>query len=151
MDTIHRKIVSALLLSNDQKILMGMKDPKNGGVYLDCWHIPGGGIDDGEDQVAALIREVSEETGLDISSSKIILIDDKGSEEAIKLQKETGEKILCKMKFTVYRVNLNRDANDVTVQPNDDLINLKWIDVNYLQNYKLTPPSITLFKRLGYL
>ena len=33
MRTIHRTIVSALIFSKDGKLLMGMKDPKDGGVY----------------------------------------------------------------------------------------------------------------------
>jgi 8-oxo-dGTP pyrophosphatase MutT (NUDIX family) len=27
---------------------MGQKDPNKGGVYSDYWHIPGGGVDNGE-------------------------------------------------------------------------------------------------------
>lgn len=44
-----------------------MKDVNKGGVYTDCWHIPGGGIEEGEDKNSALMREVKEETGIDIS------------------------------------------------------------------------------------
>lgn len=40
---ITREIVSGLIFSADGKLLMGKKDPTKGGVYSDCWHIPGGG------------------------------------------------------------------------------------------------------------
>jgi ADP-ribose pyrophosphatase YjhB (NUDIX family) len=56
MRTIHRTIVSALIYSNDGKLLMGKKDPAKGGVYNDCWHIPGGGIEEGEGKIEALTR-----------------------------------------------------------------------------------------------
>jgi len=39
-----RTIVSAVLISRDKKILLGKV--REGGVYPDCWHIPGGGIDE---------------------------------------------------------------------------------------------------------
>jgi hypothetical protein len=42
MREIERTIVSALIFSQDGKLLMGKKDPAKGGVYPDCWHIPGG-------------------------------------------------------------------------------------------------------------
>ena len=78
MRKIKREIVSALLISKDNKLLMGRKDPKKGGVYPDCWHIPGGGINDGENLIEALKREVIEEVGIDISDYDIVLIDNTG-------------------------------------------------------------------------
>jgi 8-oxo-dGTP pyrophosphatase MutT (NUDIX family) len=128
-----------------------MKDPRDGGVYADCWHIPGGGIDAGEDQLAALKREVLEETGIDISSATISLADDKGRGKAEKKLKNSGETVLCNMTFSVYRVDLPKDASEIELQPQDDLVKLEWIDMGDLPNYKLTPPSISLFTRLGYL
>jgi 8-oxo-dGTP pyrophosphatase MutT (NUDIX family) len=71
MRTIHRTIVSALIFSKDGKLLMGMKDPKNGGVYADCWHIPGGGVDEGETKEQALRREMLEEVGIDIANCTV--------------------------------------------------------------------------------
>jgi 8-oxo-dGTP pyrophosphatase MutT (NUDIX family) len=53
MRAIHRDIVSALIFAKDGKLLMGKKESDGGGVYADCWHIPGGGIDEGEDQIKA--------------------------------------------------------------------------------------------------
>lgn len=85
MKTIHRDIASALIFSKDSKLLMGMKDPKSGGVYADCWHIPGGGVDEGETQEQALRREMLEEVGIDIANSKVMLVDDQGSGETEKI------------------------------------------------------------------
>lgn len=147
MRTINRDIVSALIFSKDGKLLMGMKDPKNGGVYADCWHIPGGGVDEGESQLAALRREVLEETGIDIIPHKTVLADNKG---AGKTQKTltTGEHVMCNMRFYVYRVDISQSAADIKVQPGDDLMKLEWVDLTQLGQYKLTPPSETLFWRL---
>lgn len=149
MRTIHRNIVSALIFSKDGKLLMGMKDPKNGGVYADCWHIPGGGVDEGETQEYALRREMLEEVGIDIVDCKVVLADDQGNGETEKILKDTGEKVLCKMRFHVYRVGVESNAASIETKPSDDLVKLEWVELTDLGKYKLTPPSVALFARLG--
>ena len=47
MREINRDIVSAIMLSKDKRIFLAKKNPNKGGVYIDCWHIPGGGIEEG--------------------------------------------------------------------------------------------------------
>lgn len=79
MRTIHRDIAAGLVIAQDGLLLFGKKDPKGGGVYADCWHIPGGGIEAGETQVLALARELREEIGLDISLAHVTLLDDEGT------------------------------------------------------------------------
>jgi 8-oxo-dGTP pyrophosphatase MutT (NUDIX family) len=151
MRTIHRTIVSGLIFSKDGKLLMGQKDPQNGGVYADCWHIPGGGVDGGETKEQALHREILEEVGIDTEQCTVTLADDQGNGESEKTLKDTGETVLCKMQFNVYRVDVPEDANSIKLTPSDDLVILDWVELTNLSNYKLTPPSQTLFKRLGYL
>lgn len=152
MREINREIVSALIFSKDGKLFQGKKDLKAGGVYSDCWHIPGGGVDEGETREQALEREIKEETGIDISSYKIVLIDDSGSGRTEKILKNTGEKVICNMKFKVYRINLDdKLAQDIKVSLDDDLKEYIWRDLEDLNKCKITPPSEELFKRLGYL
>jgi len=151
MKTIHRDIVSALIISKDNKLLMGMKYSASGGVYADCWHLPGGGIENGEEMLTAVKREILEETGINTFDSEIVLADNQGQGITEKILKEAGEKVLCNMKFNVYKVMLNIDSVMVVIHPNDDLEKLIWADLSQLSKYKLTPPSISLFKRLGYM
>jgi len=151
MRIINRDIVSALIFSKDGKLFQGKKDPSKGGVYSDCWHIPGGGTEEGEDRVVALIREIREETGIDISLYQIELIDDKGQGESQKSMSD-GEKVLCKMKFYVYRVKIeDKNADEIRVDLSDDLVEYRWTNLSELSSLKLTPPSVELFSRLGYL
>lgn len=151
MREIRRNIVAALIVSKDRKVFLGMKDINGGGVYADCWHIPGGGVNDGETNGQALVREIKEETGIDISRYGIELIDDIGEGESDKVL-DTGEKVLCRMKFNVYRVDISdRLAEDIGIVLGDDLARYEWVGMPDLKDKKLTPPSMELFGKIGYL
>lgn len=151
MRTIHREVATALILSFDGKLFQGMKNPEGGGVYLDCWHIPGGGVEEGEDKIAALIREIREETGIEVSPEKVEFLDDQGEGESEKTLHDTGERVLCKMHFNVYKIVLDKNADEVAISLGDDLVKYRWTRLDDLKNIKLTPPSVELFTRLGYL
>jgi 8-oxo-dGTP pyrophosphatase MutT (NUDIX family) len=148
MRTIHRIIVSALVISEDGKLLMGKKDPKRLIYDVDCWHIPGGAVDDGEDLVQGLRREMLEEVGIDISSCKVTRLAYKSSGEAEKLLKGTGEKVWAKMQFNYFRIDVPQAANEITTKTDDDLVEVQWIEPARLSEYKLTPPSQELFKHV---
>lgn len=149
MLTKPRTIVSAIILSTDQKILMGKV--YKGGVYPDCWHIPGGGVEPGETKDQALVREIQEEVGLDIQKYQLTLVSNTGTGESIKTDKHTGEKILYQMQFNVYEVQLDTKAEETSISLNDDLEEYQWVAKDQLSHYKLTPPSIELFTNLGWL
>jgi 8-oxo-dGTP pyrophosphatase MutT (NUDIX family) len=151
MRTVYRDIVAGLVVSKDDKFLFGMKDPKGGGVYADCWHTPGGGIEEGETQLEALARELREEMNIDTSRAKVTLLDDKGEGESDKTLKDTGEVVRVKMKFNVYKIEFDKKAEDINIQPGDDLVKLAWTDRDKLKDLKLTPPSVELLTRLGWL
>jgi 8-oxo-dGTP pyrophosphatase MutT (NUDIX family) len=151
MRTIERNIAVALIISADGKILQGQKNAKKGGVYSNGeWHIPGGGVNKGETLEEALIREVAEETALDIKGIPFELIDDTGRGEAVK-KAEDGEPVLVKMKFNTFKIILPQHSKDIIVKPNDDLGVFRWTNISELKDIKLTPPSVELFKKLGYI
>jgi 8-oxo-dGTP pyrophosphatase MutT (NUDIX family) len=151
MRTIHRDCVVGIILSKDMKLLMGMKDPKGGGVYADCWHLPGGGIEQSETQLKALQREMLEETGIQLEGAAVHMIDDTGTGQSEKTLKDTGEVVLCKMRFYVYRINLGTNAKDTVTQPGDDLQEIQWFDLDTLMEQKLTPPSQAFFSTKMHL
>ncbi len=50
--------VKALIINQKQEVLLVEH------TYMSGWHLPGGGVDQGESPKAAIIREVKEETGI---------------------------------------------------------------------------------------
>ena len=151
MREINRVIVSALIFSKDEKLLMGKKDPAKGGVYSGCWHIPGGGVDEGETFEQTLKREVMEEVGIDISSysAKRILIPNSGtSEKTLK----TGERVLCHMDFNYFEVHIDdKNADEIELHPTDDLVEVKWFSKKELTGVKQIPGGKEFFQQAGYM
>jgi 8-oxo-dGTP pyrophosphatase MutT (NUDIX family) len=143
---INRIIVSAVILSADQQLLFGKKDPAHGGVFLDKWHIPGGGVEEGETHVQALQRELYEEVGLEVAAADIQPFDEMGEMLTLKT-KPSGEQYPVQMKFFVFKIQLRTAAAATAVRAGDDFAELRWVKLDKLDEVPLTPPSISLFAR----
>ncbi len=147
MRTITREIVSALLLSKDGKIFFGKKDRDSGDTYAGCWHIPGGGVEAGETNEQALKREILEETGIDISSEIVELVDDQGTGTSKKTLKDSGETVLCEMHFNVYKVVLDKNADEIVVHLSSELSEYQWVGLDKISEVHKTPPGEEFFAR----
>src|SRR5205814_4024280 len=104
---------------------MGRKDPAKGGVYPDAWHIPGGGVEQGETFEQTLEREMREEVGIDVSKHKVVhvpVVNLGTSEKTL----ETGERALVRMQFNYFEVHIDQNAQDIKLNPGDDLAEMKW-------------------------
>lgn len=62
-----RGFTSGLILTPDNKVILARRGK---------WFMPGGGVEIGEDFAAAMKREITEETGIDIYDLSLIAIDD---------------------------------------------------------------------------
>ena len=152
MKEIQRTIVSAIIFSKDGKLLMGRKDPEGGGVYPDSWHIPGGGVENGETLEQALAREVKEEVGIDIFQCRIFHIPGVGHGDAEKTIKETGKKVLCHMEFNRFEVYVDdKNADEINVKLSDDLVEVRWFSKEELPTVKQIPGGKEFFQEMGYM
>ncbi len=151
MREIHRTIASALIFSKDNKLLMWRKDSNSWWVYLDCWHIPWGWIDEWESLEEALIREVKEEIGLDISNLEITLLSYIDTWISEKTLKNTWEKVLCHMEFNRFKVFVNKNASDIVLHLTDDLVEIKWFNLEELSNIKHIPWGKKFFQKIWYI
>ena len=150
MRTITRDIVSAVIFSKDNCVLLGMKDPKDL-IYVNQWGIPGGGVEDGETKEQALEREVVEETGIEIKGYPVELLDDTNTGESEKRLKETEEVVYVKMKFYTYKVTLtDKTSREVVLSMNDDLIRGEWVPLDQLHAKKLNTPTQWLFRKYKF-
>jgi ADP-ribose pyrophosphatase YjhB (NUDIX family) len=140
-----RIIVSAVIENNKGEILIGKKR-SNRGVYLGAWHIPGGGLEEGEGEgegiEEGLKREIKEETNLEITDVKPIHFSDD-----ITTKIKDGQTEEIHMIFLEFRCK----AETENISPGDDLEVLKWIPRSEIKNYRLTPPGEELFRFLGWI
>lgn len=128
------RIVVTAFIEKDGKVLLGRKKP-GVGPYPDTWHLPGGGANLGEESIdEAIVREVKEETGLEISNLKRIAFDEDSEPD------KHGDR--THYIFLVYKVS----AKSFDVTAADDIVELKWFDKKELQNLPLPRPLIKQMK-----
>lgn len=148
MKVVEREIASAFIFSKDGYVLLGQNS--NGGVYKDCWLIPGGGIEQSESPLEAVKREVLEEVGLAIDDEHISLIDDTKMGESEKVLKETDETVLVKMHFHDFRVDMSHNAADLEIIEGDGFCKGRWLHAHELKNMQLSPGVTEVLANLGY-
>ncbi len=146
MRTIHRDIVGAFIFSADDKLLLG-----HSGVYSGAWVVPGGGVDKGETYEQALIREIREETGIDLTNETVEPLHSNQVGESEKVLRETGERVLVKMKFNDYRVNLRADSSQVQLVADDDFLNPRWFSREELNRLHMSEPTTRVLEKMGVI
>lgn len=151
LPSVQRNIASAVLITSDGKVVMGRKNPDAGGVYPNAWHIPGGGIQEGESTQAAVDREVREETGLDIRGlDKTPLPVGHGA--AVKTL-ANGQEVWCEMTFNRFEVRLPTSSDELShmLKPGDDLVELRCFGKEELRTSEHIPAGKEFFQEMGYI
>jgi len=153
---MHERIIVAGIIQKDNYVLFGKK-LKDRPPYPNVWHIPGGGIDDDFAFAKKLItekkfenklfheelkREIKEETGLEIKNIKCVIPEYRENSREMETENKHGE--MTHYYFLEYLCEYeNGDP-----KPNDDLVELKWVQKNEIKDLVLTIPGQELFREL---
>ena len=114
--------VGGVVIDRDRVLLIRRgKEPLKGE-----WSIPGGMLELGEDLVAAVRRELKEETGLEVEPLECILVFDRISHE--------GERVKYHYVIIDYLCRKKRGR----VRPASDVVDARWVRRQDLPQYHLT-------------
>ena len=139
MDEMYRDIVSAIIINKDKKVLMCEHAWIN-----DAWQFPQGGVEEGETEEEALMRELYEEIGTD----KFEILDK--SEYKIKyhlpyyLKDKYGIDGQEQRFFLLYFYGEDKEIK-FNNQEKPEFKNFKWVE------YDEPPLYVIYFKKLSYL
>lgn len=133
------RVIVAAVIEKDGKILLG-KRKQNMGPYPNCWHIPGGGVELGEESlVDALRREVREEANIEITNIEPI--------EFSEDYEPDKHGVMTHYIFHDYHAHyVSGEMNAAS-----DMVELRWFSRLELHDIPHTRPGEKLFKRLGYI
>lgn len=68
---MQKGLIVHTLITNDKGEILILQRSKTDDVLPEYWDIPGGTLEDGEDPAIGAIREVKEESGIDIVNPKL--------------------------------------------------------------------------------
>jgi ADP-ribose pyrophosphatase YjhB (NUDIX family) len=133
-ETGHPVVTVGALIFNQRGLVLVVRTHK----WSNLWGIPGGKVKFGETSVAALRRELKEETNLDVSEIEFVLVQD------------------CIHSPEFYRdahfVLLNyscRCLGHAEVRLNDEAIDFRWVETKEALGMELNQPTRILLQAVG--
>lgn len=163
-----RITASAIIISADDCVLLGRKNPKKGGSFADNWHIPGGGLDDGETKLDAAVRETFEETGLQLNPEDFTQI--VGVPEELRFGKSVrtrgGSRVITPMEYNRFEVRLSKHSDEIDLnalvsagktdnqtgeREELEFIEMRWVPFGQLHEYNQIPGGEEFFRWKGYI
>lgn len=124
-----KKAVVGLIRNEEQKLLLiRPSDKKNFGRFQNAWYPPGGHVQEGETEKAAIVREIKEELNLDTKPRKLI------SEWEQDVPGETG--YWWEMRVVGGQIKLS-----------DEIAEYGWFSPDEIRTMKLWPAERKFFKK----
>ncbi len=125
--------VRAIIIGQDRKVLVMRRDKQSGDYYT----LVGGRVNEGETQEQALVREVKEETGLDITKSRLVFVEEHPApynEQYIFLCESSPTDAITALEEGSEEAELNKYGFD-THEP-------LWVDVNSFSMLPFRTPQL---------
>ena len=129
---MNRRIIVSALIKCKNKYLF-IKQDKKGGIYQDCLHIVGGGLEDNETLEEVIRREVMEEVHIKLDKVEIFDFD-----SDITMYK--GE--MTQLIFLRYKAEIE----NFTGYADSDAKEIIWLSKDELLKYKNNEPSIRFWR-----
>ncbi len=128
--------VGVLISDKDRYLIVKRgKDPNSG-----LWSIPGGLVEIGERVSEAAVREVKEETGLDVNLVRVIGVVDKIIRD--------GD---SNVKYHFVIIDYLAEQRTGILKAASDALEAKWVKADELTRYDLTPSLVELLIGCGYI
>ncbi len=115
--------VGALIFDARRVLLVERGNPPLAGY----WSLPGGGVETGERLEDAVVREIAEETGLDVSVDSIATVFERIMPD------QTGA---CEYHYVL--IDFYCTVKGGELRPGDDSKRAEWFDIDSLSAYRLT-------------
>lgn len=123
------------LLKKDGKILLLKRHP-NSKTNPNCWELPGGKVESGEDFDDAIIREFNEETGLSIELNDLL-----GAVQEDFPHKKTIALIM----------NVDISSKNPEVKISEEHVDFKWVKMEEIKDLKTSGWFETLMEERNYI
>jgi len=134
------KVLNIAVIEHNGKILM-RKKPDGSLPYKETWYSFGGEVTDGISPEEATKEIVKLQTGIDIKLR-----------ENLSWDTEIKNDLDGERKQFIYLDSMyDYIDGELIINENQNIEKLEWIPIEKLCEYDIVPPSIILFKKLGYL
>lgn len=133
-ETYRRRTARVLLVDDADRVLL-FRWPLRDGPASHCWITPGGGVEPGETLHAAAVRELREETGLDVAVGALAGTVERPGPDGV-----------------TYEIHdYTATVTGGTLRAGDDAAEARWVRVDDLGGLPVTPGLVDALRQWGVL
>lgn len=121
---VQKKIVAGAILEDNKVLIIQRSSCEN--IYPDMWELPSGKRENFENTNAALLREIKEETGLEVRIIKILSVFD------YQIKREDEIRDATQINF------LTEAIGEKKVKLSGDHQDFAWVSLNDIEMYNIT-------------